>query len=348
MRISSNRPTALFIFILTLNVLLFAVNLIFGSVNIPLSEVWDALFASSPSNNSTFQLIILESRLPQTITALLTGAALSVAGLLMQTLFRNPLAGPGILGISAGASLGVAVLTLISGVGSIAIFNGIFQNLSIVIAAFIGSFLTLGLVLLFASFVKNNVSLLIIGLMVGYTVSSIIGFLQFMSHQQQVHSFVIWGLGSFSHVSLEQLPLYGAIVTLGIFVSLLFVKPLNALLLGEHYAANLGIQVKRLRFSLIILSGILTAVATAYAGPIAFIGLAVPHLSRMIFNTSDHKIILPGLILTGMAIALICNLFSRFPMLDQAIPINTVTSIFGAPLVIWFLVRNNRINMQAS
>jgi len=342
-----SKSVKLLILIVLINLLLFALNLVFGSVSIAFSEVWTSLFPNQGDAYSTHSLIILESRLPQAITALLTGAALSVAGLLLQTLFRNPLAGPGILGISAGASLGVAILTMFSGLGTGLLFSGIFSHFSLVFAAFIGAFLTLALVLLFASFVKNNISLLIIGIMVGYAASSLIGFLQFLGHQQDVHSFVLWGLGSFSQVGSEQLPVYSTIVIIGVLLSLLFVKPLNAFLLGEHYASNLGIRVKRVRIAIILLAGLLTAVATAYTGPIAFIGLAVPHLTRMIFNTSEHKILLPGLILNGMAVALACNLIARLPMLDQAIPINIVSSAFGAPLVIWFLIRNNRMNIQS-
>lgn len=331
-----------------LNMILFFANLVFGSIPIPFSEILETLVSPTAETESISRLIILTSRLPQAITALLTGAALSVAGLLMQTLFRNPLAGPGILGISAGASMGVAILTLLGGASSLVLISSYLQQFSIVIAAFAGAFSTLGLVLLFARFVKSNVSLLIIGLMIGYAVSSFIGFLQFISQEQQVHSFVIWGLGSFSQVSMHQMTLFAGLILSGIIASFFFVKPLNLMLLGEHYATNLGVNVKKLRVSLIVIAGLLTAVATAYTGPIAFIGLAVPHLSRMIFKTSEHKILLPGIILTGMAIALGCNLIARLPSLEQAIPINTVTSLFGAPLVIWFLIKNNRINMSAS
>ena len=340
----SSKSYKLLIAIFILDIVLIALNLLYGSVSIPFKEVVSVFF-SSGNELSTSRMILFESRWPQTITALLSGAALSVAGLLMQTLFRNPLAGPGILGISSGASLGVAILTMLGGAGSVVAFSGVLQSFSIVLAAFIGAFLTLALVLFFASFVKNNTSLLIIGMMVGYGVSSVIGFLQFAAGQQQLHSFVIWGLGSFSHVSNVQLPLYSIIIISGILFSFVFVKPLNALLLGDHYAANLGVQVKKLRIGLIIISGLLTAIVTAYAGPIAFIGLAVPHLTRMLFNTSDHRILMPALVLNGMAIALACNFISRLPSLDQALPINIVTSVFGAPLVIWFLVKNNRINM---
>jgi len=277
----------------------------------------------------------------------MVGASLSVSGLLMQTLFRNPLAGPGILGVSSGASLGVAVFTLLGGFGLNSVIGFLFVEMNLLVAASIGSFLTLGLVLLFSNHIKNNVSLLIIGLMIGYLASSLIGFLQFISNQQQIHTFVLWGLGSFSTVSSKQIPILGFLSLLGIALSFLFIKPLNLLLLGENYASSLGINVKRTRFYLILIAGILTAVSTAYAGPIAFIGLAVPHLSRMLFKESDHKILLPGIVLVGIAIALSCNLISRLPGLDHAIPINTVTSMFGAPLVVYFIIKNNRFKINA-
>jgi len=341
------RPIRILLILFLANMVLFVLNLFSGSVFIPADDILSILFSSNTTLVSGYDLIILQSRLPQTITALLTGAALSVAGLLLQTLFRNPLAGPGILGVSAGASLGVAVMTLIGGLGTSFLISDALQQYGVILAAFLGAFLSLSLVLLFATFVKNNISLLIIGMMVGYAVSSMIGFLQFIGHQQQVHAFVIWGLGSFSHVTADELPLYAVLVFFGVFISFLFVKPLNALLLGENYAANLGVKVKQTRTALILISGLLTAVATAYAGPIAFIGLAVPHLTRMSFRTSDHKVLLPALVLMGMAIALACNLIARLPALEQAIPINIVTSIFGAPLVIWFLVKNNKIKMYS-
>lgn len=347
-KIFKPKSIQLIIMLLVLNIILFYLNLLFGSVSIPFSDIMESLFSTKEHSDKISRLIILNSRLPQAITAVLTGASLSVAGLLMQTLFRNPLAGPGILGVSAGASLGVALLTLLGGASSFVIISGFLQQFSLVLAAFIGAFSTLGLVLLFARYVKSNVSLLIIGLMIGYAVSSFIGFLQFFSHEHQVHSFVIWGLGSFSQVSMEQICFYAFLSIAAIGASFFFVKPLNIILLGDHYASNLGVNIKTLRIKLIIIAGILTAIATAYTGPIAFIGLAVPHLSRMIFKTSEHKILLPGIILTGMAIALACNLIARLPSLEQAIPINTVTSLFGAPLVIWFLIKNNRINMSAS
>lgn len=318
-----------------------------GSVTIPIEDFIDFIgFKSSESN--IYHTILMQSRWPQAVTASLVGASLSVAGLLMQTLFRNPLAGPGILGVSSGASLGVAVFTLLGGFGLSSVLGFVFMQMNLLIAATIGSFLTLGLVLLFSNHIKSNVSLLIVGIMIGYLASSLIGFLQFISHQQQIHSFVLWGLGSFSNVSTDQLPLLSILSISGILFSLLFIKPLNLLLLGENYAQNLGMNIKRNRFYLILLAGMLTAVATAYAGPIAFIGLAVPHLSRMIFKESDHRILLPGIVLLGIAIALSCNLISRIPGLEQAIPINTVTSLFGAPLVVYFIIRNNRFKIKAS
>lgn len=315
-------------------------------MSIPFSSFIDYFSFSLPEHHIHYS-IIAESRLPQAITALMVGAALSVAGLLMQTLFRNPLAGPGILGVSSGASLGVAIFTLLGGFSLSSSIGIILNELNLLLAASFGSFSTLLLVLLFSNYIKNNVSLLIIGLMIGYLASSLIGFLQFISHQQQIHSFVLWGLGSFRNVSSSQIPILSVLSILGIGFSFLFIKPLNLLLLGENYASNLGINIKQTRFFLILIAGVLTAIATAYAGPISFIGLAVPHLSRMIFKVSDHKILLPGIILTGTAIALACSLIAKLPGLDQAIPINTVTSLFGAPLVVYFIIKNSRFKIQS-
>lgn len=327
-------------------IFLFAMNLFIGSVSIPIDAFID--FLSFKSNNNIYHTIIAESRFPQALTAVFIGASLSVAGLLMQSLFRNPLAGPGILGVSSGASLGVAAFTLIGGIGLNSVFYFILYEMNLIIAASLGSFLSLGLVLLFSKHVKNNVSLLIIGLMIGYLSSSLIGFMQFISQQQQVHSFVLWGLGSFSNVSSDQIVVLSIFSLIGICLSFLFIKPLNLLLLGENYASNLGLNIKRTRFYLILIAGILTAVSTAYAGPIAFIGLAVPHLSRMIFKESDHRILLPAIVFTGITISLACNLISKMPGFEQAIPINTVTSLFGAPLVIYFIIKNNRFKINAS
>lgn len=343
---SKKRHYRIFFLLFFAILLLFTLNLFIGSVSIPI-DAFIHFFSSQPKDN-IYHTIIVESRLPQALTAIFVGASLSVAGLLMQTLFRNPLAGPGILGVSSGASLGVAIFTLMGGFGLSSVFGFILNEMNLIIAASLGSFLSLGLVLLFSKHVKNNISLLIIGLMIGYLSSSFIGFLQFISHQEQIHSFVLWGLGSFSNVSSDQIVVLSIFSLMGIFISFLFIKPLNLLLLGENYASNLGINIKRTRFYLILLAGILTAVSTAYAGPIAFIGLAVPHLSRMIFKESDHRILLPGIVLTGIAIALACNLIAKIPGLDQAIPINTVTSLFGAPLVIYFIIKSNRFKINAS
>ncbi len=339
-----SRHIRLLVFFLLADLVLVIVNLFVGSVSIPIAEILQSLGLQQGSPQSVSQIIIIESRLPQALTALLTGAALSVAGLLMQSLFRNPLADPGILGVSSGASLGVAVFTLLGGMGGWLANTPLLQHFSLVLAAFSGAMLSLMLIIFFSQVVKNNVSLLIIGLMVGYAASSLIGFLQFVSQKEQIHSFVLWGLGSFSQVALNDLDFYAVLIIVALSMGLFLIKPLNLFILGENYAANLGVNIKRIRLALIILAGFLTALATAYTGPIAFIGLAVPHLVKIIFRTSDFKTLLPGTILAGMAIALICNVISRLPSLDQAIPINIVTSVFGAPLVIWFLVRNNKSN----
>lgn len=326
--------------------ILFVLNLFLGSVSIPFEAFLEVMKYNSDTGN-IYQTIIYESRIPQALTAVMVGASLSVAGLLMQTLFRNPLAGPGILGVSSGASLGVAIFTLLGGFGLSSVMGILLMEMNLLLAASIGSFLTLGLVLLASNHIKNNVSLLIIGLMIGYLASSLIGFLQFISHQQQIHTFVLWGLGSFSNVGSEQIPILSILSIIGIGISFLFIKPLNLLLLGENYASNLGVDLKRTRFFLILIAGLLTAVSTAYAGPIAFIGLAVPHLSRSLFKESDHKVLLPGIVLTGMAIALSCNLISKIPGFEQAIPINTITSLFGAPLVVYYIIKSNRMKNSA-
>lgn len=339
------RFTSYFIFmsIGVVSLLMFFLNLIIGSVSIPISVLLTFFSDSITENEAVGQLIILESRLPQAITAAISGASLALAGLQMQTLFRNPLAGPSILGISSGASLGVAIITLSSGFGGYLIFNRLISEFSIHIGAVLGAFLVLFIVLFIAKKVKNNASLLIIGLMVGYAVSSIIGLLNYIGQQGEVHAFVIWGLGSFSNVQNNQLIVFAGLILPVLLFSLLHMKPMNAMLLGDAYAKNLGVNLKRIRWQLIFLSGYLTAIITAYTGPIAFIGLATPHLARLIFKSSDHKLLIPAVILVGILVALSCNLIARLPFFQDALPINVITSLFGAPLVVYLIVKRKQI-----
>jgi iron complex transport system permease protein len=314
--------------------ILFLSNLFYGTVSIPVSAVMDILLGKGHESTAWVH-IVLQSRLPQAVTALLAGAALAVGGLLLQTLFRNPLAGPDILGISNGANLGVAIILLSTG--------GIVGNgFSTISAAFVGALVVLGLIIYFSSIVKSNILILIIGLMVGYLASSGISFLNAVAGSERIRSYVLWGLGSFSNVTTVQLPVFCICLLTGLAAAVLLMKPLNALLLGEHYASNLGINIFRTRIAILLITGFLTAVVTAYCGPIAFVGLAAPHLSRMVLGSSEQKQLLPATILAGAAIALVCNVLTSLPFGNGLLPLNAVTPLLGAPVIIYVIL--NRKN----
>ena len=325
--------------IIFIGILLFILNLFVGSVTIPFAELFNVFFGKEP--NPTVSTIVLEYRLPQAITALFAGAALSVAGLLMQTLFRNPLADPSMLGISSGAGLGVAITILFTGIlGNTALSAmGIWSNLGISLAAFAGATLVLMLILSFSSRVKNMTTLIIIGLMISYLAGSLTDIMKFFSIKEDIHAFVIWGMGSFSAVGNSKLMFFSISIAIGLFASLFISKNLNILLLGDLYAENLGLNIRRNSLFIIFISGYLTAIVTAYCGPIAFLGLAIPHLTRFIFRTSDHKILIPTVMLIGMTISLLCNLIARMPGFEGNLPINAVTAFIGAPIVIWVILR---------
>lgn len=325
-------------------VLLFAGSLVYGAVSIPLDAVADILMGNETVKESWRQ-ILLNSRLPQAVTALLTGASLAVSGLLLQTLFKNPLAGPSILGISDGANLGVAAVMLYFG-GTLNMVNSLPMSgyLAIVVAAFAGACLILGIIIFFSTKVKSNVMLLIIGIMVGYMASSLISILNYYASTDKVHAFVMWGMGDFSGVSSQQLPFFTTCSLVGLLLSILLIKPLNALLLGEMYAANLGIKVKRTRVLILLCTGILTATATAFCGPISFIGLAVPHIARLLLDSSNHKLLLPVTLLTGSCVALLCNIVMVLPGGNGILPLNAVTPLIGAPVIIYVIM--NRKNIQ--
>ncbi|MCC8155617.1 MAG: iron ABC transporter permease [Tannerellaceae bacterium] len=325
-------------------IFLFLANLVYGSVSIPVESVFNILIGNTPERVS-WQAIVLQSRLPQALTALLAGASLAVSGLLLQTLFRNPLAGPSILGISDGANLGVAAVMLWLG-GTLSQLGDLPVNgyPAIILAAFLGACSVLGLILYFSAKVKNNVMLLIIGIMIGYVASSVISILNFYASADKVHSFVMWGLGNFSGVSLNMLPFYSLCTLTGLFFSVLLIKPLNALLLGEMYAANLGIKVKRTRAFILMCTGLLTATTAAFCGPISFIGLAVPHIARLLLGSSNHKLLLPVTLLTGGCVAMLCNLLMVLPGKNILLPLNAVTPLIGAPVVIYVII--NRKNIQ--
>jgi iron complex transport system permease protein len=323
---------------------LFAGSLVYGSVAIPPGSVLDILLGKEPERMS-WQHIILQSRLPQAVTALLAGASLAASGLLLQTLFRNPLAGPSILGISDGANLGVAAVMLAFG-GSLGQLTDLPVSgyPAIILAAFAGACAILGIILYFSSKVRHNVMLLIIGIMIGYLASSVISILNFYAAADKVHSYVMWGLGSFSGVSLTQLPLFAVCTLTGLLPAVLLIKPLNALLLGEIYAANLGVRIRRTRMFILLCTGLLTAITTAFCGPVAFIGLAVPHIARLLLGSSNHKMLLPVTLLAGSCIALLCNILMVVPGTNMILPLNAVTPLIGAPVIIYVIL--NRKNIQ--
>jgi ABC-type Fe3+-siderophore transport system, permease component len=324
-------------------VILSILTLFLGSVSIPPLAVLEILQGNEVEKQA-WTYIILESRLPQAVTALFSGGAIAVSGLLLQTAFRNPLADAGILGISSGANLGVALIILFIGnnIGSIGGFDFSY-SMSIVFGAFVGASFILLVIMGFASVVKNNIMLLIIGIMVGYLTSSVISILKFWSTSEDAYSFMIWGMGDFSGVSIEQLPFYCIVVSIGLLISVLLIKPLNALLLGERYAANLGVSIKMIRFLLLLCAGLLTAITCAFCGPIAFIGLAVPHIARLLLGTSNHKSLLPVTILLGSVMALLCNLISVLPSSSGVLPLNAITPIFGAPVIIYVIINQKKI-----
>lgn len=322
--------------------LLMAANLLFGSVDIPFQEVGNILLGNEPEKAS-WSFIVWESRVPQCITALLCGAALSASGLMLQTVFSNPLADSSILGISSGASLGVA-LVMLAGGGSIVAGEFVLSGfLSVIAGAFMGAAVVMAIILFLSTLIKNSVMLLIAGIMIGYVTSSIISLLNFFSTAEGVHSFVIWGLGNFGGVSLEQLPGFTIVTLLGLLVAVLLIKPLNALLLGNRYAENLGINIRRIRNWLLVATGLLTAVTTAFCGPVSFIGLAVPHIARLMLGTSNHNSLMPVTLLTGSAVALLCNLICILPGESGIIPLNAVTPVLGAPIIIYVIVNQRKI-----
>lgn len=328
---------------LSLIVILFVLNLFFGSVSIPVSSVIDILLGREAEKRA-WTFIVLDSRLPQAITAMFTGGAIAVSGLLLQTAFRNPLADAGILGISSGASLGVAVIILLlgTGIGSTSGFS-LSNSMTVVFGAFLGAALILVIIMGLASIVRNNIIVLIIGIMVGYLASSVISILKFWSTSESAFSYMMWGMGSFANVAVGQLFFYCAIITFGLILSILLIKPLNALLLGERYAANLGVNIRVVRLLLLICAGLLTAITCAFCGPIGFIGLAVPHIARLVLGTSNHKPLLPVTILSGSALALLCNLICILPGDMGILPLNAVTSIFGVPVILYVIINQKKI-----
>lgn len=342
MRRCVDKKALLFLLLTLLVALLFLSNLFFGSVDIPYRDVVDILL-SGDSVREPWKLIVLETRLPQAVTALLAGAAISVAGLLLQTLFNNPLAGPEVLGINSGAGLGVAVVMLLTQGLFVVGGMGVAGYLAVFAGAFAGASVIMAIILFLSSILKNKVFLLIVGVAVGYLASSLISVLNYFATSEGVHSYLIWGMGSFGAVSANQLPLYAALVLLLLAVSLFMMKPLNALLLGDTYAHNLGVNVKMVRVVLLAVTGLLTAVVTAFCGPISFLGLAVPHIARLFFKTNNHKQLLPGTLLFGAFTALVCNAVCQLPGENGLLPLGAITPLIGAPIIIYVVLKNRNL-----
>lgn len=325
-----------------LTLLLFVANLFVGSVDIPVSEVWSVLTGEADAVRPSWQFIVLEARLPQALTALLCGAALAAGGLMLQTVFRNPLAGPSILGIDSGASLGVALVMLLSGGSLMAGKMALGGFLAVTVAAFVGAMVVMGLLLFFSTLLRSDIMLLIVGIMIGYVGSSVISLLNFFSTAEGVHSYMVWGMGSFGGVSMGQMPWFALLVLVGLMASLLMAKPLNALLLGYHYAGNLGVNVRRTRLYLLLTTGVLSAATTAFCGPVSFLGLAVPHMARLLLRKADHRLLMPLSLLTGSTVALLCNLICTLPGDKGAIPLSAVTPLLGVPVILYVLLHGRK------
>ena len=343
------KPVTLYILLLALSIgVLFLLNLFLGSVDIPFRSICNILWGLDEGESVIWQNIIWKSRVPQALTAMVAGAGLAVSGLQMQTVFRNPLAGPSVLGISSGASLGVAFVVLLSGsIGGIALSRlGFMGEIALTMAAIIGALSIMALIVYVSQKVHGNVTLLIIGVMIGYVANAVIGVLKFFSVEEDIRAYVIWGLGSFARVSGNQMMVFVCIMAVLLPLSFLLIKTLNLLLLGDAYARNLGLNIKRARLQVIACSGVLVAIVTAYCGPITFLGLAVPHLCRGIFRSSDHRILMPASLLAGAALALLCNLIARMPGFEGALPVNSVTALVGAPVVVSVLFKKRRNDMS--
>lgn len=322
-------------------VFLFLVNISLGSVSIPLKEVVKGLFGQEMQKES-WEIILWNFRFPKAITAILVGIGLSISGLLMQTLFRNPLAGPYVLGLSSGASLGVAFVILGSGLLPTFIASFFLSSYGLVMASSLGAFLVLLAVLLVSQKLKDTMAILIVGLMFGSFTSAIVSVLSYFSTAEKLQKFTFWSMGSISNLSWQEISILSVLTCIGIVISFTVIKPLNALLLGEKYAQSIGVNYKKTRFLIIVATSILAGSITAFAGPIAFIGLAVPHMAKLLFRTSNHLVLFWSTLLLGALVMLVCDTIAQVPGNDITLPINAITSVIGAPIVIWLLVRKKK------
>lgn len=341
MRNCKSRNYALLLLALFVMILLFVANIFFGSVDIPFADVCDILLGGEPRHES-WRLILLQSRLPQAIVALFCGMSLSAAGLMLQTLFNNPLAGPEVFGINSGAGLGVAVVMLFLQGTFVAGSMSVGGYMAVLAGAFMGAILTIGVIFIFSTLLRGNIFLLIAGMSLSYLASSLISLLNYFSTAEGVQSYLIWGMGNFGGVSMQQLPFFVTFSVAALWLSLLMMKPLNALLLGNAYAANLGVKTKRVRALLLLLTGLLAAVVTAYCGPITFVGLAVPHVARLFLRTNNHRVLLPMAIILGGATTLLCNIICQLPGENGLIPLGAVTPLLGAPVILYVVLKNRR------
>ena len=337
-----NKGTTYCILLAVLIALLFVLNILVGSVSIPADDVVRILLGDNENIKPSWRFIILQSRLPQALTAMLAGSALAVSGLMLQTAFRNPLAGPSVFGINSGAGLGVALVMLWLGgsfsAGSVSVTGFV----AVLAAAFVGAMAVMLLIFLFSMMVRNSVMLLIIGIMIGYISNSAVSLLNFFATDEGVRSYMVWGMGSFSGVSTQMLPWFSLVTVVALFAALLLIKPLNALMLGDRYAENLGVNIIRVRNWLLVITGLLTAIVTAFCGPVAFIGLAVPHIARLLFHTDNHRLLMPATMLTGAVVALLCNILCFLPGTLGVIPLNAVTPLIGAPVIIYVILRGRQ------
>ena len=337
-----NKGTTYCILLAVLIALLFVLNILVGSVSIPADDVVRILLGDNENIKPSWQFIILQSRLPQALTATLAGSALAVSGLMLQTAFRNPLAGPSVFGINSGAGLGVALVMLWLGgsfsAGSVSVTGFV----AVLAAAFVGAMAVMLLIFLFSTMVRNSVMLLIIGIMIGYISNSAVSLLNFFATDEGVRSYMVWGMGSFSGVSTQMLPWFSLVTVAALFAALLLIKPLNALMLGDRYAENLGVNIIRVRNWLLVITGLLTAIVTAFCGPVAFIGLAVPHIARLLFHTDNHRLLMPATMLTGAVVTLLCNVLCFLPGTLGVIPLNAVTPLIGAPVIIYVILRGRQ------
>ena len=337
-----NKGATYCILLAVLIALLFVLNILVGSVSIPADDVVRILLGDDEAVKPSWRFIILQSRLPQALTATLAGSALAVSGLMLQTAFRNPLAGPSVFGINSGAGLGVALVMLWLGgsfsAGSVSVTGFV----AVLAAAFVGAMAVMLLIFLFSTMVRNSVMLLIIGIMIGYISNSAVSLLNFFATDEGVRSYMVWGMGSFSGVSTQMLPWFSLVTVAALFAALLLIKPLNALMLGDRYAENLGVNIIRVRNWLLVITGLLTAIVTAFCGPVAFIGLAVPHIARLLFHTDNHRLLMPATMLTGAVVALLCNVLCFLPGTLGVIPLNAVTPLIGAPVIIYVILRGRQ------